>query len=210
MASARQKKNEIKTCIQECLHDAAFMNSFAARIAELVTGKLAEQINSLEEKLAEVQAENESLINRIDDLEQGAKLTQLRMYGVPEGNNESLKEKVQLIINRNLELQECQLENCFRIGAKKHNVSKPRPVLVKFSSTSHRNQVFFNKKKLKGSKLVIVEELTKVRYDLLQSVKEKVETRNIWTKDGKIYIKLKDKKHCIKSNDELIALIESE
>lgn len=210
MAGAKQKKSEIKSCIQECLNDAAFMDLFAAKIAEMVSGKLAERINSLEEKLAVVQAENEGLINRIDDLEQGAKLTQLRMYGVPEANNENLKDKVQLIIDRTLQLPDCHLEHCFRIGVKEHNASKPRPVLVKFPSTAQRNQVFFNKKKLKGSKLVIVEDLTKVRHDLLQSVREKVETQNVWTRDGRIYIKLQNKKHCIRNNDELVALLESE
>ena len=45
-----------------------------------------------------------------------------------------------------------QIVSCYRIGTTKSGSKKPRPVILKFSAEYQRNIVFYNKKKLKGSK----------------------------------------------------------
>ena len=82
--------------------------------------------------------------------------------------------------------------------------------MVKFSSVHQRNSIFYNKKKLKGTKMVLVEELTQSRYNFLQNVKERIDNGDVWTKNGRIFVKLNGKKHCVRSFDDLTTLMDNE
>ena len=68
-----------------------------------------------------------------------------------------------------------------------------RPIIVKFASYRKRNTVFYNKKKLKGSNIMITENLTKKRYDLLKLSLQKLGRNSCWSKDGRILTKYEGK-----------------
>ena len=85
--------------------------------------------------------------------------------------------------------------------------SKPRAVIVKFGSAFQRNQAFFNKKKLKHSKIAISEDLIKSRFDLLTFGKDKLGKENVWSMGGKIFTKYGGKKINLKSEDDVTNLI---
>ena len=69
---------------------------------------------------------------------------------------------------------------------------KSRPIIIKFASYRKRQEVFRHKKKLKGSGLVIAENLMKKRQFLFNRVKEIVGFRNCWTNDGRITASLNE------------------
>ena len=56
-----------------------------------------------------------------------------------------------------------------------------RPVIIKFSTYRKRQEIFSNKKKLKESGLVLMENLTKTRINLLMKAGEIVGVKNCWT-----------------------------
>ena len=62
----------------------------------------------------------------------------------------------------------------------------PRPVIVKFISYEPRRAIFTAKRKLKGSKFVITENLTRRRMDLLRKVRASANVEASWTSDGRI------------------------
>ena len=68
--------------------------------------------------------------------------------------------------------------------------------------------MFFNKKFLKGSKIRITEHLTPSNIELLEKVQKYVGVRQSWTRNGKIFATINDKKHQIKDLTELDKLIE--
>ncbi|CAH2020509.1 unnamed protein product, partial [Acanthoscelides obtectus] len=72
---------------------------------------------------------------KIDELEQTSKLDQLRVYGIPECSSDLLERKLHNIFKNNLGIQ-----------------------------TSIASLVYFNKKKLKGIKMIVTEELVKNRF----------------------------------------------
>ena len=81
-------------------------------------------------------------------------------------------------------------------------------VIVRFKYRANRNDVFFNKKFLKGSKIRITEHLTPSNIELLEKVQKYVGVRQSWTRNGKIFATISDKKHQIKDLTELDKLIE--
>ncbi|KAJ8929395.1 hypothetical protein NQ314_017924 [Rhamnusium bicolor] len=147
--------------------------------------------------------ENEKLHLKVDNLEQFSKRNQLRVFGVPESNNGNLKEILQGIFENKMEVNGSQLEYCYRLGPYNKEAKYPRPILATFIDAQQRNLIFNNKKKLKGSKIAITEELTKTRYDLLISTKDKIGKENVWTSGGNIYTSIIGKKFQIRNIEDL-------
>ena len=78
-------------------------------------------------------------------------------------------------------------------------------VLVRFSNRRARNDVFFNKRDLKGhpDKVTITEHLTRFRFHLLNSAKDIVGSRNAWSKKCQIYVNIRNSVHLVWSVDEV-------
>ncbi|KAK9878462.1 hypothetical protein WA026_022101 [Henosepilachna vigintioctopunctata] len=68
-----------------------------------------------------------------------------------------------------LKSSDIHIENCYRIPIKDTN--KIRPVVVNFSTLSTRDLVFRSKTRLKGSPIIINEDLTQSNYKLLNTCK---------------------------------------
>ena len=81
------------------------------------------------------------------------------------------------------------IERTHGIRDLKETKGKICPIIVKFVRYNDRNIVFRNKKKLKGQKISITENLTKIRMDKLRQAKEVYGFTNVWTNDGKIFFK---------------------
>ena len=79
-----------------------------------------------------------------------------------------------------------------RLGKRHENAEKPRPIIVRFPTYRQRKQVFDVKKKLKGQKIVITENLTKKRYKLLQKCIETFGRDKTWSFDGRINVATDD------------------
>ena len=82
------------------------------------------------------------------------------------------------------------IDRCHRMG---HTSSEsagtprhPRPVIVKFTSYEPRRAIFTAKCKLKGTKFVITENLTRRRVDLLRKARASANVDASWTSDGRI------------------------
>lgn len=60
-----------------------------------------------------------------------------------------------------------------------------------------------NRKLLQGSKIVIREDLSKDRLQLLKSATTRFGFRNVWTRDGNICVRLGNKRHTITTQEEL-------
>ena len=78
-------------------------------------------------------------------------------------------------------------------------------VLVRFSNRRARNDVFFNKRDLKGhrDKVLITEHLTTYRMNLLNQAKSIVGNHNVWSKKCEIYVKIRNVIRRVWSEDEV-------
>ena len=116
----------------------------------------------------------------MDALEQYGRRENLRIYGVPETNNNN--DDGEDVVLRNakflqIDLKGMDIQRAHRLGKKtKYIERKPRPVIARFASFKKRNEILFAKSKLKNSaefqNVFISEDLTPLRFKLLQYVKK--------------------------------------
>ena len=81
---------------------------------------------------------------------------------------------------------------------------KPRPIIVRFGDFRKRQQVFRNKKTLKGMNVSITENLTKSRYLLYQASMKRYGKGKIWTIEGRVTTKVNEKYVVINNMDDLL------
>ena len=161
----------------------------AAEVSKNVSAKLEKEVKSLNYEL--------------DDQQQYSRRTCLLIHGVQEEDKENVEAKVLDVVNKDVQanLEVKDVSRTHRLG-KKRNDGKPRPIIVRFLSYRQRKQVFDKKRALKGKKIVITENLTKSRYSLLQSCKEHFGKEHVWSYDGRICVKIDDRKYTFTNMDE--------
>ena len=132
------------------------------------------------------------LEDSINDLEQYSRRNCLLIHGVKEKARENTDELALDVFNNSLEINTTVNDICrsHRIGKKRPD--KTRPIIVKFLSYRSRQQVFANKRKLKGSSVSVSESLTKTNFNLLRKSQVSLGKSNVWTFDGRICFKTDD------------------
>lgn len=213
MPLKKDQKDEMKKCLLDFFTDKEFMSLLADKITEIVEktldkrlGEMDSRIEELENRTEQYQSKYCELEKKVDMLEQANKLKKLRLYGMVEEPKEKLKDKVLDIISKKMGIPEINLEDCYRIGKKNAIDKNPRPVILLFDSTKFRNKVFHTKKLLKGSGLVIVEELSRINSDIFRQAKERFGVKKVWSRDGRIFVNLNGKIHMIGSTEEIKTL----
>lgn len=169
------------------------------------------KIKSLEEKL---DRKTEELEQAIDDNSQYSRRNCLLIHGVPEVPNENIDVIISQTLNTQMNLGisvENLVDRAHRLGkpggggrVTRNNKSKVRPIIVKFTSYRTRRTVFYTKKNLKGTGILITESLTKRRYKLLLAAQEKYGHKSCWTIDGRVMANVDNKKVTITSYADLI------
>ena len=154
--------------------------------------------------------ENNELKLKIDKIKQHNNLKKLRIYGLPKDTTVPLNTQITQLIERKLELKDISPVQCYRLGSSitgdsRSSESRNRnsAVIAIFDSLQQRNTVFYNKKKLKESKIAIVKELTKSRQHLLNLAKEKIGKNLVWTMGGNIFTKHKNRRLWLKNENDV-------
>ncbi|PSN37253.1 hypothetical protein C0J52_17952 [Blattella germanica] len=203
----------IRLVVRESLHDKSIFNSLANIIKDTVAGALvAEMKATLDKKNTEVLMEMKTalekkdkkiadleskLLEKNDDLEQYHRRQCLRIFGVEETREEDTdKLVIDVAAKIGVDLQIRDIDRCHRVGRMLEGSSRSRAIIVKFVSYRQRNEVFKNKRKLKGLPITIREDLTRHRHKLLQECITRYGVTNVWTIDGTSVVKRGDKISC--------------
>ena len=218
MAGTRATKSLIKEILQDeevlkVIRDTV-TQAMESKFQELLVSleKQAGQILELEQKvkakdsdLVALKANAEADHNRITKLqsdlntqEQYSRRNCLRIFGVPEADDENTDAIVCRIANNNLgvDLRPNDIDRSHRIRRRSPLISgpsKPRAIIVKLTSYKHRRRLIINRKKLKGSGLSICEDLTDSNRSLLHdafldSKKQNSKIVSAWSQDGRIIV----------------------
>jgi hypothetical protein len=170
--------------------------------------RLKKEVAELREKGVSVQEASKAAVFRAQRAESMANFNEqysrnynLRIYFVPEPENESVhqcQETVIKLFHNKLGLKDISkkdLDAVHRLGPK--NTGKTRGIIVRFVNRQTRDEVIQNRRKLKKSPnqttpaVVIVEDLTKQNYQLYQRARMAENTQQCWTSMGKVFIKTK-------------------
>ncbi|CAH0558593.1 unnamed protein product [Brassicogethes aeneus] len=82
-----------------------------------------------------------------------------------------------------MDLENTEIKECYRVGNLSNN--KPRSVFVKLKNYADKVEIIKNRKKLKGTKIHIKEDLTKNKMEILTAASEKFGYKNVWSLNGK-------------------------
>nr|CAH7717442.1 unnamed protein product [Callosobruchus chinensis] len=226
MVITREIRDEIKASISSSINSFLknddFIKDLVQKVTESVVKTISARITQLEEKVEEtipgnstvikelkdetkmLKEENEFLLQKYDDLEQHAKINNLRIYKINETPNKNLPQvMIQLFHTRlGIKVGTEDIVTCTRIGKRQPN-NRPTGVFIKFSSTSIRHNIFNNKKMLKGSGIMVKEDLTDNRMKLMEAAIERASLKRVWSYNGTIYVMKDNRRISIKNKDDL-------
>ena len=166
-------------------------------------------------QLAEAKHLAELADRRAEEVSAYVRRSNLRIYGVQEGENgaeetgDQCEEKVLSLFNRklNIAVKREDLEAVHRVGPKARQGPKNsgRGIIVCFVSRRVRDSVLYSRKRLKGTRVTMVEDLTPRAYQLLCAVKNNQDIcQQAWTKNGAVVVKtVAGKIAAVKSLSEL-------
>lgn len=152
---------------------------------------LRDQNSALKHRLAKVEGQQ-------NDAEQYDRRWNLRVFNVPESSGETADDCVRSCCDIfsdlvGVQTKEEDLEAAHRVGKPGVSVNgRPRPIIVRFSNRRVRDRVLADRKKLKGKKISIGEDLTMANYKLEREAFNHSASSATWSVNGKIFAKLKN------------------
>ena len=126
----------------------------------------------------------------LNEIQQYQRRNSLRITGIDETAGEITDVIVKKLVEEKLgvKLGDKDIERCHRVGKPNNKSKKPRNILIKFTSYKPRSTVIKQRRKLKGTKITIQEDLTKQNQELLKKASRKPGVVSSWTQDGRVYV----------------------
>ena len=135
----------------------------------------------------------------------------IRIYGlteddIPETTEKCITKVVELLnkkLGMNVTLKDISIAH--RLGKTSGTVqANPRGVIVKFTSRIMKSEAIRQRKALKGTKIVIREDLTRRNQTLLKTAASHTKISSSWSHNGKIFVKSLDNRiNQVTSPDDL-------
>lgn len=146
----------------------------------------ANESKTIQEKIASLEERCDRALKELNQQEQYSRRNCLRIFGIEEKPNENTDEIVLETASKQLGLllQPTEIDRSHRIGKPEPN--KSIPIIAKFCSNETRSLVMKNRRKLKGTHIVVREDLTQPNQELLQATKAHPLVKSAWFHDGKI------------------------
>ncbi|KAI4458092.1 l1 transposable element-related [Holotrichia oblita] len=175
-------------------------DSLLEKISQVIGEKTAAIIKAYEQKVVSLEVKLAKAYEDIDSLEQYSRLNNLRLYGIPETPNENTDVMVASICKDKLgiTIPPESIDCSHRLGKVENG---HRPIVVKFCVRNIKQSIYNNKRKLKNTKIVIREDLTKQRLALMKDVKKRLGVA--WTNHCKIFTKVGNRIYNVKTTSDL-------
>lgn len=200
----------IKTLVYKICSSDDFINQIAESITSAITSQFKDKIEHLENEntilKATINSQEEalkSLTTKYNAMDQSLRNKAIRINGVKETRNENTKKVMITIIKEKIgvDIKEKYIEKCYRLGKPVNN--RNRPIVVYFSRLDVKQNVYNNKKKLKGTGIVIREDLCPGKLKIIKMALEKIgDNAELWTIDGRIFVKCRSTNKIMKLNSE--------
>lgn len=196
---------EEESKIQKIIEKVFSSDTFLTKIIEAVSIKMNEyldkQLSAFEDKIVKLENDVISIQDKLEISEQYSRLNSIRIYGVPERPQENVTEDIISMIKSKLKVDVVPEDICIchRLKSKEGGI---KPVIVKFVRRSKKNEVYKEKKHLKGTKIIIREDLTQCRASMVRELIKTFTNKNVFTSNGNIYIRMNNDIHKISSRSD--------
>lgn len=191
----------IQKAVERVISSDIFINKIMDIISNKIDVCLANCIKPYEEKISKLQEELNVMTDRLELLEQYSRLDNIRLFGLDEKADENITNEVISLFNTKLqvEVKAEDISICHRLRSK---VDGARPVIVKFCRRSIKNNIYRVKSRLKGTKIIMREDLTKQRTIAVSDLNKRFNYKNVFTNNGNIFVKLSNKIHRLTTLNE--------
>lgn len=204
--STRQK-SEFEKSLIEALKSENVIKEISDAIINTISRKFAEKFDLYEAKIATLESEIQvlksnadkdennftedtlkKLERKVDYLEQRTKNKNIRLIGIKESRGENVLTQVKKLFQDKFNVSVVdEITSVYRTGATDKKNS--RHLIVVFRNTEFRNNIFRKKKLLKGSNIVMKEDLTHDRWKLVRDSSETYGFKNVWTSNGAVFVR---------------------
>ena len=179
-------KGIFKQSISEYFSDGEFLAYIWEKLVPKIESRFDDLFTRYEVRIQQLEKDVACLRSDNDRMEQYSRRANIRIHGVKEVPNENVEEVVINVLKEKMKLNidSDAVDRCHRLGP---NSQKNRTIIVKFARYNFKKMVVSGRRELKGTKIVITEDLTKKRHEVLRRVWKEFGTRDTWTVDGVIY-----------------------
>jgi hypothetical protein len=173
--------------LQGQIHDLSVDNTNLKETVQNLTKKIDSQKFQAQAALNTAK----SLEIKVNDLEQYGRKSNVRIFGLndvkkDETAQETAVEVVRMLTSQlKMDVNVNDIDIAHRLG--RYEIGKPRAVIVKFMRRRHKMETIQKRRALKGTRVVIREDLTPLNQKLLREVITTDNVENAWTKDGVIF-----------------------
>ena len=194
---------DLESLHETLANDPTFLEIIALKVSELILNneefrqiacdsiklEMNVDIDYLKNQTKELETKNSKLEIMIEEQQQYSRRNCLLIHGVPSQKNEDTDQIAIDIIQSHLDIpiEKHELD-------RSHRFSKPNsPIIVKFATHNKKNNVYKNKKKLKGKGIFITESLTSKRVEYIKKLadlRKSGKIKSCWSADGKLFYTL--------------------
>nr|CAH7745165.1 unnamed protein product [Callosobruchus chinensis]CAH7755167.1 unnamed protein product [Callosobruchus chinensis] len=206
--ATRKNQADFESTLMDALKKKSIAESISKMILETIASSLKEKFDYYDSKITELEKEvsclksklndtvniqdnvdHKKVEQKVDNIQQHIRNNNLRIMSVPEAAGENLTEKVYDIFTNKMkvEINKSEIIAAYRVGRKLDD--KPRQILVTFQDNAIKMLTYNRKRSLKGSNIVIKEDLTVLRLNIMNAASEKYGYRNVWSTNGAIFAK---------------------
>lgn len=194
----------IQTVVERILASDTFINKIVAVMKETFEAQVKELKQELNAKVESLEKNISNLQIRCDSLEQYSRKNNVRIYGVPKTEAEDTYDTVVKLCNEKmgLDIVTADIDICHRLPGR--NNRGDDPIIVKFVRGAAKERVLKSRSRLKGTKIIIREDLTRTRQGLVKTAIGVAGPKNVFTKNGVVHIKRNGRVHRISGENDLI------
>lgn len=191
-----RKITQLKSDI--CAENREITDRLEGRIHELETDNedLRKTVEYLEGEIDQLKASREKTEFQLNDLEQHGRKDSIRITGLDDpSEKETVEECVGKVVDfvtekLGVELTKNEVSIAHRLG--KYTREKPRNVIVKFTTRRKKHEIIRARRKLRGSRFVIFEDLTRENQRVLRDAFHLDCVKNTYSIDGKLFAVLQN------------------
>lgn len=220
----KQQTDDLKSIVNSSLRQLWVDPDFIRTIVDKVTDGISKEVDkklllfenqlmdlgdrhkskiiNMETELKNLRKENEELKRTIEQLDQNTRKCNLRIFNYPDTTKESTISSLVSFLNSkmNIDLKESDVQECHRIG--KPNDKNRRVIFLRLRELQTKHKIYQNKKLLKGTGLVVREDLSSTRRKLMEEAIKRTNIKSVWSQNGIIFVrKNKDFKPIFSVND---------
>ena len=159
---------------------------------------LTNQIVAMREENVEVKERLFEQECAFKELEQYGRRNNLKIYGLKEkrvgDKGETVEETIDSVCQMckdklGVTVRRDDIAIAHRLGEKR--AGKERSTIVRFVRRTLRNEVVGARRALKGSSIVVADDLSPFFLALFHELREKAGPRNVWSSGGQLYVKIR-------------------